>query len=326
MSNTHPPSSSSNSAASSSAAPSSADLPPRLRLAGLALVLGLGLGLGLGIPSSLGCDLTIKRLSSVLGWTYFAAWTISFYPQCILNARRQSVVGMSFDYVALNLIGFTCYSAYNAALFFNPSVKAEYADAHGGADSAVRMNDVAFALHAAALTSFTLCQIAIYDRGAQRFSAFCKVAVCGFVLFVALAGALLGTGVLTALTVLNALSYVKLAVTACKFVPQVLLNIRRRSTVGWNVDNVLLDFTGGSLSVAQLLLDAGCTGEWADMVGGDPVKFGLGFLSMFFDAIFMLQHFVLYRPRRGGNDHASPLLLAAKPTPSPVEVFIEPVC
>ncbi len=28
---------------------------------------------------------------------------------------------------------------------------------------------------------------------------------------------------------------------------------------------------------------------------GNPVKFGLGFASMFFDVIFMVQHYILYR-------------------------------
>ena len=34
-------------------------------------------------------------------------------------------------------------------------------------------------------------------------------------------------------------------------------------------------------------------------MSGDPVKFGLGFTSMVFDTIFMIQHFCLYRHRRG---------------------------
>ena len=38
---------------------------------------------------------------------------------------------------------------------------------------------------------------------------------------------------------------------------QVLLNWRRQSTIGWNIWNVLLDFMGGSLSVAQLMIDSG---------------------------------------------------------------------
>uniref|UniRef100_A0A182SCF3 Uncharacterized protein n=1 Tax=Anopheles maculatus TaxID=74869 RepID=A0A182SCF3_9DIPT len=41
-------------------------------------------------------------VSSVIGWIYFAAWTVSFWPQMIINYRRQSVVGLSFDFLTLN--------------------------------------------------------------------------------------------------------------------------------------------------------------------------------------------------------------------------------
>ena len=75
--------------------------------------------------------------------------------------------------------------------------------------------------------------------------------------------------------------------------------MRRRSTAGWNIDNVVLDFSGGALSLAQLLLDAGCSSDWS-AVSGDPVKFGLGFASMFFDTIFMAQHWICYRASRHG--------------------------
>ena len=48
---------------------------------------------------------------------------------------------------------------------------------HNGADNAVRSNDVFFALHALLLTSLTLGQIGIYDRGSQRVSTLCMWAV-----------------------------------------------------------------------------------------------------------------------------------------------------
>ena len=32
------------------------------------------------------------------------------------------------------------------------------------------------------------------------------------------------------------------------------MNFRRKSTVGWSIGNVLLDFTGGSLSILQMFL------------------------------------------------------------------------
>jgi cystinosin len=70
---------------------------------------------------------------------------------------------------------------------------------------------------------------------------------------------------------------------------------------------VQLDFTGGMLSVLQLCLDAVLQKDWSS-VTGDPVKFGLGFASMFFDIIFVVQHYILY-PRHGPpRDKAEALL------------------
>lgn len=33
------------------------------------------------------------------------------------------------------------------------------------------------------------------------------------------------------------------------------MNYRRKSTVGWSIGNILLDFTGGILSMLQMLLN-----------------------------------------------------------------------
>ena len=44
---------------------------------------------------------------------------------------------------------------------------------------------------------------------------------------------------------MSILSEAKLVISICKYVPQVMLNWSRKSTSGWNVDNVLLDFSGG---------------------------------------------------------------------------------
>ena len=48
---------------------------------------------------------------------------------------------------------------------------------------------------------------------------------------------------------------------------QAYLNYRRRSTEGWAIGNVLLDFTGGSLSILQMFVDAFNYGTWT---GGPP--------------------------------------------------------
>ena len=54
--------------------------------------------------------------------------------------------------------------------------------------------------------------------------------------------------------------YCKIAISFVKYCPQVYLNYKRKSTVGWSLGNVLLDLTGGLLSFAQIFLEAAALG------------------------------------------------------------------
>lgn len=45
------------------------------------------------------------------------------------------------------------------------------------------------------------------------------------------------------------LSLLKLYVTAAKMVPQAWYNYQRQSTVGWSIENIVMDMTGGILSL-----------------------------------------------------------------------------
>merc|ERR1712107_505188 len=107
-------------------------------------------------------------------------------------------------------------------------------------------------------------------------------------------GVLAIVSVITWLDMLYYFSYVKLGITIIKYVPQAYMNFRRKSTVGWSIGNVLLDFTGGSLSIIQMILIAYNNDDWSSLFG-DPTKFGLGLFSVVFDIFFMLQHYVFYR-------------------------------
>jgi len=73
--------------------------------------------------------------------------------------------------------------------------------------------------------------------------------------------------------------------------PQVYVNYRRKSTVGWSISQILLDFAGGIMSILQLVIDASLQADWSG-ISGNPVKFGLGNISILFDVIFMTQHYV----------------------------------
>uniref|UniRef100_A0A3B3SAA5 Cystinosin, lysosomal cystine transporter n=1 Tax=Paramormyrops kingsleyae TaxID=1676925 RepID=A0A3B3SAA5_9TELE len=196
----------------------------------------------------------LEIINQVIGWIYFLAWSISFYPQVYENWKRKSVVGLNFDFLALNLTGFIAYSVFNVGLFWVPYMK----------------------------------------RGGQKVS---KVAIVLLVigwsfalvtLFLALAGTI------TWLEYLYYFSYIKLGVTLVKYIPQAYMNYQRKSTEGWSIGNVLLDFTGGTFSLLQMFLQSYNNDEWR-LIFGDPTKFGLGVFSIFFDVVFMVQHYCLYR-------------------------------
>ena len=51
-------------------------------------------------------------------------------------------------------------------------------------------------------------------------------------------------------------SYIKLFITLIKYIPQAYMNFVRKSTEGWSIGNVLLDFAGGIFSILQMILDA----------------------------------------------------------------------
>eukprot|EP00658_Telonema_sp_P-2_P016221 TRINITY_DN1627_c0_g1_i15.p1 TRINITY_DN1627_c0_g1~~TRINITY_DN1627_c0_g1_i15.p1 ORF type:complete len:359 (+),score=89.06 TRINITY_DN1627_c0_g1_i15:107-1183(+) len=262
------------------------------------LTLVFGVSMGIGLPADLDGHGSgaMRRVSSVMGWTYFGAWSISFYPQLWMNWRRKSVVGVSFDFILYNTVGYLCYSSYNVGFYYSGYVQDAYKLKHGGSSNDVQANDVFFAVHGLVITIVTAAQCCIYERAAQTVTKTAMAVSAGCVLlvviyvFVILSGEATETGVWSWLQWLYFLSYIKLFISVIKYVPQVYMNWQRKSTNGWNIYNVVLDFTGGFLSIAQLVLDAIVKESWSSATG-NPVKFGLGFASMFFDVIFMVQHY-----------------------------------
>ena len=100
------------------------------------------------------------------------------------------------------------------------------------------------------------------------------------------------------------------------------MNFRCKSTVGWSIGNVLLNFAGETLNILQMFLISYNYGNYLSIllvylsinifcvsilillfihsddwksIFGDPTKFGLGVFSICFDLLFMTQHHILYR-------------------------------
>lgn len=125
---------------------------------------------------------------NALGLVYFSAWSISFYPQVILNYNRKTCVrpppssdpsltfpflahsasGLSQDFSILNPFGFLCYAIYTLCLSFSPLLRAQYAARHAGHTPQVSPADIAFSLHALLLSSISLAQTYWYSRAWGR--------------------------------------------------------------------------------------------------------------------------------------------------------------
>ena len=218
-------------------------------------ILGLILPQNPNLPSP-----TWQILSNIVGYTYFLAWSASFYPQIFLNYQRQTTRGLSVDFCVLNVLGYICYTIYTTNFYWNEAVIRAYkdripagdnnendmedgTDAVSGRSITVQGNDVAFAIHAILMASITLSQIGLYDtfvvRPPSRRVNFVLVATITFVIFYLISTKLI-QGQVDVLDFLYLLGAIKVGVTIGKYVPQALLNRSRKSTVGWVCSKLLI--------------------------------------------------------------------------------------
>lgn len=233
----------------------------------------------------LGPNVSWADVSNFCGWIYFFAWSISFYPQIISNYKRQSVIGLSLDFVTLNVTGFSCYLLHFVV--------------RRSQGQLVHNNDLAFAGHALFCSVVMGLQCLMYDRGSQQVSRATKFLHALIWFAVAVNGILLLRHAESQDLFGEQLGLFKTAISLFKYAPQMYMNYKRQSTVGWSIGNVLLDFTGGLFSILQIAADS----IHGDYDAGLLPKLLLGLEAQTFCVVFMLQHYVWYaqtKRRRGG--------------------------
>ena len=69
-----------------------------------------------------------------------------------------------------------------------------------------------------------------------------------------------------------------------KYIPQVRTNYKRQSTVGWSSGQVVADFTGGILSIMQIVIDSSLQNDWSGLTK-NPTKLGLGLITITYDLV-----------------------------------------
>lgn len=96
----------------------------------------------------------------------------------------------------------------------------------------------------------------IFQIGNQRVSTTARIIHGIFAVFILISMILSIVTIIKWLDFLYYCSYVKLCITLIKYLPQAFYNYKRKSTVGWSIGNIFLDFTGGILSMLQMILNA----------------------------------------------------------------------
>ncbi|KAK0735515.1 hypothetical protein B0T21DRAFT_187766 [Apiosordaria backusii] len=246
--------------------------------------------------------------SAVFGWVYFLCWSLSFYPQSMLNYTRRSTSGTTVDFPLINCLGilppiffhpliipsiltyllpgFLSYTISNFLFYSSPLIRSQYASRYHNLTPTVQLNDITFALHGLALSIICTTQYLLPHLWGFTPSKGNKPS--RFILGIFF-GCILGV-VLVVFIVLSssernnpsaggdrqawiwldavyAISYVKLIVTLIKYTPQVLVNYRNKSTRGWSITQILLDFSGGVLSMGQQGIDSWLQGIGAGLRG-----------------------------------------------------------
>ncbi|GJV84505.1 cystinosin homolog isoform X1 [Tanacetum coccineum] len=239
----------------------------------------------------------------------------------VLSTVLGCVVGLNFDFVVLNLTKHTSYLIYNASMFFSSVVQRQYHKKYGVNQMIpVAANDVAFSSHAVLLTAFTLFQITIYYRGTQNVSLVTKVVVSAAWIAIAIA-VIIAIATNNWLWLVSCFKYfaesyyylfiivvvmkrntpydaccsmVQVFMTVIKYIPQACMNFRRKSTIGFSIGNILLDLLGGLANYGQMAVQSIDQHSWLNFYG-NVGKALLSVVSILFDLLFIVQHYVLYR-------------------------------
>lgn len=213
---------------------------------------------------------------------------------------------------------------------YSPDIRDQYAQRHQNAPHpSVRFNDFAYSLNALFITVVVLSQFIPalwgFDVGKRTRPSTSFICIMGSCI-VALVGTAVRIGLTPAsgkdpatwcwLDLVVLVGQLKIVISIAKYMPQAWLNYKRQSTVGLSMEGILMDLFGGFLSLGQLVIDCTLEGDWRE-VTSNPVKFGMGNVSILAALVYMWQHYVLYRKAEDdkpagrhsqGDDEVTPLL------------------
>lgn len=91
----------------------------------------------------------------------------------------------------------------------------------------------------------------------------------------------------------------KAVLSLIAYIPQIILVIRNKTTMGWSMVGVWVDFGGGALAIFQIITDYYNTGRGTGFFNElNWGKFLLNVLSCGCSSVFFFQHYWIYKPKK----------------------------
>ena len=195
-------------------------------------------------------------LSEILGWSYFTVWSFSFYPQLYLNYKLKTCKAVSKALLSFNIIGFYSYSLYTLL-----------------PNDLVSLSDKVFAIHALTLSVIIFIQCYYYDKISKVYIP-----------------VLVSIVVILSWIDKDYLGPIKVVITLIKYLPQVYLNFKNSSTIGFSTTGILMDLSGGILSILQLFWDAAIRKtDFNEIFSKNATKLLLSSASLSMDCVLIFQ-------------------------------------
>ena len=234
-------------------------------------------------------SITLEVISQICGYSqmFFWCWGMFVIPyECI---RIKSSRGLSKDFMLNNLIGFTLMAFQDNYGFF--SMNASYA-------SEVHISDVLLSFCGCLFGYMgTVIVFLIPSEVPNNVSWFSIIPnSVSLVMFFAWWGIF---GVNSAAVLAGS---AKACLSLIAYIPQIILVYKNKTTKGWSMVGVWVDFTGGALAVLQISVDYQNTGHGTGFFNElNYGKFLLNLLSCACCLVFFIQHYCIYTDKDQKN-------------------------
>lgn len=245
----------------------------------------------------------LTTVSAIIGWIYVIGWGVANYPTILHNRKCKSVEGISMDYLFFNMMGFVLYTTYTSCMIFNSIIREEFY-LENGEWPLIKVNDLIFGVHNLLTNGYMIIQaycLGYSKKDSQKVSIGAKV-IIGCVISYIIIGLIIiyhkqGWGVVIGefnlMKLVTYMGLIKIGMSVCKNIPQIIYNFERKSTNGWPVLMIWFDFFGASMSLIQLIIDALVVNDIMNIFDNKPKLF-LAVQVIIADSIFFLQHYYLY--------------------------------